>query len=203
MWGQSVVTLTLYHELGHGLHRPPGVGVGLTGPGPGVPLLEAGDPQPTLRVRLEPAPLRVVPGLEREGVAGGRGPPAAPPSPPTPHQGLRPLQPHQAGLLPAPGPGHHAHQGLRRGGGELALHHGPHLALPDPVILQLHGLDQEGARVWRGRRTDPAILPDPASAYRVDRLVRGLPQTDGGVDGGPAGEADLLARAGDDLWRGW
>ena len=208
MWG-----LTFYGEVSAGLRHPPALRAGLAAPGAAVPLLQAGDPQAAVRVGLEAAPLRVVAGLEREGVGGGGGPPAAspppspPPAPPTPYNYLRPLQPHQPGVpalaRPPPGPGDHGQTGLCRGGGELPPHHRPHLALPDPVILLLHPLDQEGAGVGGGGGADPPILPSAASPNGVDGLVGRLPQADGGVDAGPAGHSHHLPRAADDLrWSG-
>ena len=91
-------------------------------------------------------------------------------------------------------------------GEEAALamfhHHAPDLALPHPRVPGLEAGDEEAALagVILGGG-DAAVLPHAAAAHRVDGLVRGLPQADGGGDGGGALQPHRVARAGDNVGR--
>ena len=206
--------LTLYVEQGLCLQQGARAGAGLAGPGARVPLLQRGHPQPAQRVRLQPPPLRVIARRQRVHRAPVRRPPPARTRHRARRRGCRGRRARDQDLLAleadelAVGAGHarvaphDADGGVGGGGGELAAHHAPDLALPHPRVPGLEAGDEEAALagVILGGG-DAAVLPHAAAAHRVDGLVRGLPQADGGGDGGGALQPHRVARAGDDVGR--
>ena len=178
----------------------------LTGPASAVSLLEAGHPEAARVVHLEPASLGVVSRREVIGAAIWRLPPTVrarrgPNS--AGDEDLLSLEANELAVLShARVPPHDTDAGVRGGGGELTLGHCPHLTLPHSLIPGLEARDdQTTLTILLSCGGQPPILPHPASAHRVDGLVGGFPEADGGCYGGGAAKGDNIANTGDDVRR--